>query len=59
MSNHHNSFYLAYPVPPPQVPPHEDAKFKAAVKQLGDQPEGFVFSELSGPVREVFDQFIQ
>lgn len=42
-----------------QVPPHEDAKFKAAVKQLGDQPEGFVFSELSGPVREVFDQFIQ
>lgn len=41
------------------MPPHEDAKFKAAVKQLGDQPEGFVFSELSGPVREVFDQFIQ
>ena len=40
----------------PQVPPHDDAKFRAATDTL---KADFTFNELQGAVREVFDSFIQ
>lgn len=39
-----------------QVPPHDDAKFRAATDTL---KADFTFNELQGAVREVFDSFIQ
>ncbi|KAG2434973.1 hypothetical protein HYH02_011972 [Chlamydomonas schloesseri] len=42
-----------------QVPKFDEPRFATAIASLRGDGEGFVFNELQGVVREVFDQFIQ